>query len=259
MHSFRMPDLHASGRRHRLRTGFVVAALTATFIARDLHAADRSEAPPRIEVPFFSLGARLGIVPWGTGARKNECAGPCAIFAPDDTAYSHLPAFVVGLDALFRVFDRLRFGVSVLYVPASSIRPAGTSEHFKVGSDVDIDAVAEVVIRATPSVWILPRLQGGPLVLSPGGDLRTTLDSVRADCSGLAQGCDSLTGAYTGWNIAVGGGALWVSTERFRLRADVFFQYYSVPLYSITASLATEPIEVSERLTGGRAFLTIGA
>jgi hypothetical protein len=250
-----MPDLHGSGRRRWLSAGFAAAA----FGMSELHATENSDAGARPEVPFFSLGARLGVVPWGTGEQKNECAGPCAMFAPDDATYSHLPAFVVGVDALFGAFDRFRFGLGVLYVPTSSIRLAGASRHFEVGSDVDIDAVAEGVVRATPRVWILPRLQGGLLVLSPGGDLRTTLDGLHRDCSGLAQGCDSLTGAYTGWNLAAGGGALWVSSERLRVRADLLFQYYSVPLYTITGTLAGEPIEVSERLAGGRMFLTIGA
>lgn len=166
----------------------------------------------------------------------------------------------MGVDALFGAFDRVRFGIGALYVPVDDIRLAGSADDFEVGADLGVNAIAEWVFRATPRIWILPRIQGGPIVFSPGGDLRVALDAVNRDyCAGRARGCDSLTGAYTGWNIAAGGGALWVSTERIRVRADVLFQYYSVPLYTLSASLATQPIEVSERLTGGRMFLTLGA
>jgi hypothetical protein len=237
----------------------LAVALAALLAAPCLHAAEPSTVP-RTEVPFFSAGARLGAVAWGTGVQKNECAGPCDRFAPVDSTYSHSPAFVVGADALFGVLDRFRFGLGALIVPASDIRLAGAADDFAVGTDLGIHAVAEVVIRATPRVWVLPRLQGGPIGLFPGGDLRSLLDSLHRDyCVGAVKGCDSLTGSYWGWNVAAGAGALWVSAERVRLRTDLLVQYYAVPLYTLSARLAAAAIDVSERLTGARMLFTLGA
>lgn len=237
----------------------LMAAFAAMLTAPFLHAAEPSTVP-RAEVPFFSVGARLGAVAWGTGVQKNECAGPCDRFAPVDSAYSHSPAFVVGAEALFGVLDRFRFGLGALIVPMSDIRLVGATDDFAVGTDLGIHAIAEMVIRATPRVWVLPRLQGGPMGLFPGGDLRSLLDSLNRDyCVGMVKGCDSLTGSYWGWNVGAGGGALWVSGEHVRLRSDVLVQYYAVPLYTLSARLATAAIDVSERLTGARILFTLGA
>ncbi len=210
-------------------------------------------------LPFVAPVLRLGLLAYGRGEEKNGCSGACTGFAPDNASYSHGPALGVGAEALFTVLGQWRFGPSLFYVLPNHVDIDGASGSFGVGSDLTLDVAAEFAPRVAPRFRILPRIQGGLLVLFPGGALGSSLDALRADCPSNIRGCSSVGDTVVGWNLAVGAGALYSALPHLRLRVDVLAQYYSVGLYDIGASLLSKPIDVSERLSGGRLFVTVGA
>jgi hypothetical protein len=212
------------------------------------------------DLPLVAPVLRLGLLAYGRGEEKNGCSGACTGFAPDNASYSHGPALGIGGEALFTVFRQWRFGPSLFYVLPNHVDIDGASGGFGIGSDLTLDAAAEFAPRIARHFRILPRIQGGLLVLFPDGELKSSLEAVRTYCpSNVARGCGSLGDTVVGWNLAVGAGALYSVLPHLRLRVDVLAQYYSVGLYDIGASLLRNSIDVSERLSGARLFVTVGA
>lgn len=212
------------------------------------------------DLPFVAPVLRLGLLAYGRGEEKNGCSGACAGFAPDNASYSHGPALGVGGEALFTVFERWRFGPSLFYVLPNHVDIDGASGSFGIGSDLTLDVATEFAPRVATRFRILPRIQGGLLVLFPGGELESSLDEARAGCpSNVVHGCSSVGDTRVGWNLAVGAGALYSALPHLRVRADVLAQYYSVGLYDVSSTLGRNPIDVSEHLSGGRLFVTVGA
>ena len=237
---------------------FVAFSAVPCFAAGDASdAAGTGTAAPRI--PFVAPVVHLGLLPYGRGQDENGCSGACAGFAANDASYQHGVAFGFGAEALFTVLDVLRFGPSLFYVLPNHVDLDGAKDHFGVGSDLGIDLVVEAAPAVTRTLRLVPRLQGGITVLFPGGQLAQDLDAVRAVCPDGASGCDGVTGAHVGFNIGVGVGALYTFSEHLRFRADLLVQYYTVNLYSVGARLLGNGIDVSERLSGGRSFILLGA
>jgi hypothetical protein len=224
-------------------------------------ASARTEKPRADEhrLPFVAGALHIGLVPWGRGEDKNGCSGACMGFAPDNASYEHAVAFGVGADALFTLFDVLRLGPSLFYVFPNHVDIDGAKGHFGIGSDLGVDLTVEGALSVAPKVRIVPRVQSGATILFPGGELEQWLNLVHSACVDAARGCDTPTAARVGWNVGVGVGALYFLSDRFRLRADVLAQYYSVRMYNVGAPLLGNTIDVSETLFGGRLFFMLGA
>jgi hypothetical protein len=211
------------------------------------------ERPPWIAVAPF-----LGGVVFGRGAQALECTGACAGFAGTETGYAHAPAFLLGAEVLFGVGRYLRLGPSLRYTFSSTVELAGT-ESFQVGSDWTASAAIEGFIPVASRWGVAPRLEGGLLVLSPGGDLSDYLDALRVEfCPIVTEGCAIGEGARVGWTAGFGGGVWYRAAQHVRVRLDLRVHYYSLTLYTLGATLSGGPIEVSESLSGGRLSVTSG-
>jgi len=198
---------------------FALAVWPRTARAVDSATDAAAERPPWIAVAPF-----LGGVAFGRGAQVVECTGACGSFAGTETGYAHAPAFLLGADVLFGVGRYVRVGPSLRYTFANTVGLPG-AESFEVGSDWTASVSLEGFFPVAARWGVAPRLEGGLLVLSPGGDLGDYLDALRVEfCPIVASGCAIGEGARVGWTAGLGGG----------------------------------PIEVAESLSGGRLSVTTG-
>jgi hypothetical protein len=221
--------------------------------------AQQPPPPPALELPLISGAVHLGLLSFGRGGLRNECAGECTGFAANSASYSDDVAVGLGADAFVNVYDLVRIGPALFYTFPNNVQIDATNTDVEVGSDLAIDLAVEVAPRITREVRLLPRVQAGATILFPGSDLRRILSVLSADCPTGTPGCNSIEAPYVGYNLGAGVGALYRPHPRFGLRADLLVQYYSVRLYEVDASLFTRPIHVSETVDGGRLFLMLGA
>ena len=215
--------------------------------------------PPALELPLISAAVHLGLLAYGRGGLQNECEGSCAGFAANSVSYGHGVAFGIGADGFVNIHDLVRIGPALFYTFPNHVQVDGSTRDFAVGSDLAVDLAVELAPRVTSALRVLPRLQAGATILFPGSDLERVLSAQEANCPTGTPGCNSIEAPYVGYNLGAGVGALYRLYPHLALRADILFQYYSVRLSELDASLFAQPIHVSETLDGARLFFMLGA
>lgn len=215
------------------------------------------------KIKTFSFVPRIGLQLGGSGTWEDSCDGSdCGNYQNSSLDYDMKTAFAIGADFMFKLGDLFRIGPGLLYTNTMDVKPSGDSSSHEMGSTVDVNFVAEVIPRVSPTVWLVPRVQLGVTVLNASGDsagdLQNTLNGMKATCEATSgiTGCDSLNNPHVGVNLGLGFGAMFAVGPTIRLRVDTLYQYYSVSLYSLGASgyNATD----SGTASGGRYFLLAG-
>jgi hypothetical protein len=192
----------------------------------------------------------------GSASLEATCNGAgCDTGASASSDGALSTAFAIGADLLIGVTDLVRLGPSLTYTHTTDVKKdsGGTGE---VGSITSFDGVVELAPKVAPTVWIVPRIAGGLAMLNPSGGLKDGLQNLANACDKeSAKGCSSLKGVHFGYHVGGGVGVAFAVNESFRVRADLFGEYFAFGLGEISDSSATATLSIS----GTRYFLMVGA
>lgn len=157
---------------------------------------------------------------------------------------------IISSDILYNIHLRsgaqLRLGLGLSVLPMVEIDD-GVSD-FSFGTELDTMAVFESVFPISYSVGILGRGFLGPAFLFPGGDWGRRLDEAIEDVPGASNG------PFLGITGGLGFGTIFRLNHNFGLRAELLWQAYHQPYYSVDFGRDEE----SETLTGHRFFFMAG-
>jgi hypothetical protein len=229
---------------------------------------DRTEETPKMYRRGFVFVPRVGFVLAGSGdlEREGTYSGDSTGFNDDtdSNSFDDKSGLVLGVDGLIST-GKVRFGLGALFTPSTKGEVEGTS--YKVGSDLMLSGVIEPLIPISPTVALAFRVQGGGMLMFPGGDVTEDIDAKKDDCtSDLTSGdpkCDVNSGPGLGWSV---GGGLGIVTggDKVRFRADLLFLHYSTGVWSYEHTHRASPPRgeythsVSYGATGNRFLLLTG-
>ncbi len=210
------------------------------------------------KIKTFSFVPRIGLQLGGSGTAEDKCDGSdCTGYTNTSTDYDLKTAFSIGADFMFKLGDLFRIGPGFLYTTTMDVKASGATSNTELGSIVDVNFVAEVIPRVSPTVWLVPRVQLGLSVLNASGDMKTALDNGKTTCLNNAYtGCDSFDNPHVGFNLGLGFGAMFAVAPTIRLRVDTMYEYYSISVYSYSAPGLDA--NVTGSASGGRYFLLAG-
>lgn len=231
----------------------------ATMNLATLAPAAQTAPVEEAKIKTFSFVPRIGIQIGGGGTFEDKCDGSdCGNYVNTSTDYDLKTAFAIGADFMFKIGDLFRIGPGLLYTHTMDEKESGASSSTELGSIVDVNFVAEVVPRVSPTVWLVPRVQFGLSMLNTSGTFKTRQDAMKTSCTSTEgeTGCDSIDNPHMGYNLGLGFGVMFAAGPTVRFRVDTLYQYYSLSLYSlgVTGLNATE----SGSASGSRYFLLAG-
>jgi hypothetical protein len=221
---------------------------------------------PQAEIKTFSFVPRIGIQAGGSVKMKGSCDGSSCETSSSDSSDADLKtAPAIGADFMFKLGDLFRIGPGLLHTFTTDVEAEGTS--IEAGSLTEINFVAEVIPRVSPSVWLVPRLQTGLALFNASGPLKTSINSSKQDCtdlkdatsgSGTNISCSNFDNPHIGFDIGLGFGAMFAVTPSIRLRADVMYEYFESTLGKVEASGGGIDATSTVKLAGDRYLLMAG-
>ena len=208
----------------------------------------------------FAFVPRIGVQFLGSGSLNAQCSGSSCTAASDSIDYDLSQAFAISFDFLFRVGDLFRLGPGLAYTHTMDWQASGQSSHTEMGNLTDLNFVAELIPRVSPTVWLVPRLQLGLTVYNASGTADTDESANKASCNSSSgvSGCDSIGSPHLGYNIGAGFGVLFATGSAVRVRIDLLADYYKFNLVDITGTDSTGATHVTETASGLRYLLMAG-
>jgi len=139
--------------------------------------------PREAQIKTFAFVPRIGVQFLGNGSVDAQCTGSTCTAASDSQDYDLSQAFAIGFDFLFRVGDLLRLGPGLAYTHTMDWQGSGESSHTEMGNLTDLNFVAELIPRVSPTVWLVPRLQLGLTLYNASGTADTDESTSKASCN----------------------------------------------------------------------------
>lgn len=175
-------------------------------------------------------------------------------------------AFAFGADFMFRVGDLFRIGPGLLHTLTSEVELQNLYQD--AGSLTEINFVAEVIPRVSPTIWLVPRAQVGIALFNASGPLKTDINTAKAICAadesdapaypGVKVECSNFDNPHLGFDLGVGFGAMFALSPTVRVRADAMYEYFRFSLGKEKISGTGVDFQQSTSLSGNRYLLLAG-
>jgi len=233
--------------------------------------ADLAPEPPSIEkrqfeIQTFSFVPRLGLQVSGTMTEEGKCEGSsCYTTTASDYDFDVKTAFAIGADFMFKVGNLVRIGPGFLHTFTTDVSLANQPK-IELGSLTEINFVAELIPRVSPTVWLVPRLQLGATVFNASGPAKTAIDGAKASCAadqatyasdGATISCSNYDNPHVGYNLGLGFGTLFAVAPDVRLRADAFYEYFNFGIGTEEGTGAAD-FKGTDTMSGSRFLLMVG-
>jgi hypothetical protein len=219
--------------------------------------ADRP-APTRTGLVF---APRLGLTIGGAAHLGLECEETgdlsCGTFGIRD--HKEASGFGLAADALYGWIPELRLGAMLMWLPQAKGDAGG--EMRRLGTEVQLQAVAEGVFDLMARLAVTVRVQGGGSVLSPKGFIDDVVKEAQEDCETARDAgvdCTVHDGPYFAPTWGGGAGILVQTKSAARLRLDFLFQSQTFPIYEQKAASGAGTVQANVTLDQSRFWLLGG-
>lgn len=206
----------------------------------------------------FVFAPRLGLTVGGATHLGVECEETgdlgCGTFGIRD--HKEASGFAVAADALYGLIPELRLGATLMWLPQAKGDAGG--EIRRLGTEVQLQAVAEGVFDLVDSLAVTVRVQGGGTVLAPTGFVDDVVKGAQDDCE-LARDagvdCTVHDGPYFAPVYGGGAGILVQTKGAARLRLDFLFETQTLPLYEQKAASDGGTVQANVTMDQSRFWL----
>lgn len=209
----------------------------------------------------FVFAPRLGLTVGGATHLGIECEETgdlgCGTFGIRD--HKEASGFGIAADALYGLIPEFRLGAMLMWLPQAKGDAGG--EIRRLGTEVQLQAVAEGVFDLVDRLAVTVRVQGGGSVLAPSGFVDDVVKEAQDDCE-LARDAGVDCTVHDGPSFApvYGGGAgILVQTKgAARLRLDFLFETQTLPLYEQKAASDGGTVQANVTMDQSRFWLLGG-
>ncbi|MCH2109606.1 MAG: hypothetical protein MK135_09765 [Polyangiaceae bacterium] len=180
-----------------------------------------------------------------TGSLQSESARGTDVVETQNDVSARGPALQFG--ALFGLNSFIRLGAAFNFSGNYTVRvkdpdaadDAEPDERL-FGQRLGLELQTEFFVPIAPAVDIFAQPNAGIVMLIPGGDLQTQIDSSQLDPN---------QGPRFGWNLGIKAGARYFFHPSFALNCTFGYSWQS--LYLLNTSLSSEFVDASDKLTLG--------
>lgn len=209
----------------------------------------------------FVFAPRLGLTVGGATHLGLECEESgdlgCGSFSVLD--HKEASGFGISADALYGLIPELRLGGTLLWIPRA--KGDANSEVRRLGTEVQLQAVAEGVFDLLDRLAVTVRVQGGGTVLKPTGFIDDVVKQAQDDCEMARDAgvdCTVHDGPYFAPVFGGGAGILVQTKSAARVRLDFLFQTQTMPIYEQKATSDGGTVEATVTMDQSRFWLLGG-